>query len=391
MLKQIGPLLLMALKTLPQRRGSSGVVVLGIAGVVAVLVTVLAIAAGVDSTFKVSGRNDTVVLMSTGSDGETDSAVPRADYEKVASMPEVARAADGKPLSSAEIVTVFPARLRKSGDEGNVSLRGIGPRGFLVHPSIHLSDGRSFRPGLREMIVGSGVASQFLGFSTGERVRIGSAIWTVTGHFTSHDIHDSEVLGDADTVQSAMDNGGYYSAIYVRLQGVAEVKPFEEETAHDPTLHLQAQTESQYFEAQSRGLYDSLTTAAYVVGAIMAMGALFGAIHSFYICADARRIEMATLRAIGFGSAGVMITFVIEALALALLGGLIGAALSWVLFNGGTVSTINGGLSQVVFKLHVSARLIAAGMVWACAIGLLGAWVPALRASRLPVAQALRR
>jgi putative ABC transport system permease protein len=393
-LKQIRSLLAVGLQTLPQRKSTSGVVIVGIAGVVGVLVSALAISAGIERTLQGSGREDTVLLLSAGSDGETGSTVSHDEFATIADVPGVARTGDGKALVSPEIVTVFPVKFRKSGSPANVSLRGIGVEGFAIHPTVRITAGRTFRPGLREIIAGAGVARQFQGFAIGDRVAVGSTVWTVTGHFESGDVHDSEVLADVDTVQSALDMGGHYNSIYARLQSADMLPTFKDHIAHNPTLHLDAQSEAHYFLAQSQDLSAGLTVAAYVIGVIMALGALFGAVHSLYISTDIRMLEMAILRAIGFGAVSVMLAFLLEALLLAVAGGCIGGASAWLLFNGYTASTINGingGLSQVVFQLHVSMPLIVQGVIWACVIGLLGALAPGIRAARLQVAEALRR
>jgi putative ABC transport system permease protein len=388
--KQIGPLLAMGLRTLPQRKGTSGVVVIGITGVVAVLVSVLAIVAGLDHTLRGNGRPDTVVLLSSGAEGEAGSVLSRADYDIVGSVPDIAADAAGKLLLSPEISTMFPARFRATGTEANLGVRGIGVQGFGVHPGIQVVDGRAFQPGLRELLVGVSVASRFEGFATGDSVQIGNTVWTVVGHFASGDLHDSEVLADVDTLQSAMEMGGTYNAIYLRMKSADLFQVVKDEVTHNPSLHLDVQREPEFLASQAGNMTDGLRRTAYVIGIIMALGALFGAIHALYISADARRIEMATLRAIGFAASGVMLAFLIEALMLALLGGGIGAALSWLLFNGHTASTIGAGASQVVFQLRVSPLLIAQGLLLACAIGLLGALIPAIRSSRLSVVEALR-
>ncbi len=393
-LKQIRSLLAIGLQTLPRRKSTSGVVIIGIAAVVGVLVSALAISAGIEHTLKGSGRDDTVLLLSAGSDGETGSIVSHDELATIESAPGVARTSGGKALVSPEIVSVFPAAFKKSGNPANVSLRGLSAEGFAIHPTIRITAGRAFRPGLREIIAGTGVARQFQGFAVGDRVGVGSTIWTVTGHFESGDVRDSEVLADIGTVQSSLDMGGHYNSIYARLQSAADLPAFKEYVAHNPSLHLDVQTEAQYFISQSQDLAAGLTVAAYVIGVIMALGALFGAVHSFYISTDIRMSEMATLRAIGFGAVSVMIAFLIEALVLAVAGGCIGGASAWLLFNGYTASTINGingGLSQVVFQLRVSLPLIIQGVIWACVIGLLGALAPGIRAARLQVAEALRR
>jgi putative ABC transport system permease protein len=199
------------------------------------------------------------------------------------------------------------------------------------------------------------------------------------------------VLADVDTLQSAMEMGGTYSAIYLRMKSADLFQIVKDEVTHNPSLHLDVQREPEFLASQAGNMTDGLRSTAYVIGIIMALGALFGAIHALYISADARRIEMATLRAIGFAASGVMLAFLIEALVLALAGGGIGAVLSWLLFNGHTATTMGASASQVVFQLRVSPMLIGQGLLLACGIGLLGALIPAIRSSRQSVVEALRR
>jgi putative ABC transport system permease protein len=389
-LRQTAALLMMGLRSLPQRKGSAGVVIVGIAVVVAVLVSVLGIVAGLERMLKANGRPDTIILLSSQSDSETASKVARADYDSVATLPEVAKSADGHAAVSPEIVTIFPG-LNRAGDEGNISLRGIGAQGFALHPEIQLTAGRLFHSGLREMIVGAGVVAQFRGFELGSQVHVGNTVWIITGYFESHNIHDSEVLTDADTLQSALAMDGQYSALYARLESADRIDSFRKRIEADPTLHLDAKTEPEYFAAQVETMTATLTFTAYAISVIMAIGALFGAIHSLYISADSRKVELATLRAIGFGSGSVMTSFLAEALILAAAGGCIGVALAWLFVSGRTASTIAHGLAQVVFHLDVSLHLIGVGVLWACAIGLIGALIPAVRVCRLPVVTALRQ
>lgn len=389
-LMQTTRLLAIGLKSLPGRRASSAVVVFGISCVVAVLVSVLAIANGLDRTVAGNGRTDTVILLSAQAQGESSSQISTAELETVSALHEVVKGTDNLPEISPEIITMFPALLAGSGEESNIRLRGIGAKGWALHPSIHITDGRAFHPGLQEMLVGSGVAARFRGLATGDQVHMFNSVWIVTGHFESQDIHDSEVLVDANTVQSALGMGGYYNAIYAQMQGADQFQDFQHDISNDPTLHLDAITEAKYYEGQSRKMTEMIISIAYVIGTIMALGALFGAIHSLYIAAATRKIEMATLLALGFRPISVMLSFMCEALLLSLLGGCCGAAVAWLILNGHTTSTASDEMSQVVFQLHVSADLISTGLIWACVIGLLGALVPAIHTSRIPPAEALR-
>jgi putative ABC transport system permease protein len=389
MFNQIGQLLRMGLRTLPQRLGTSAVIVIGIAGVVGVLVSVLACGAGLTRTLVGTGRNDVAIVLSSGSQSEAGSSLSQADYDTVVDGPGVAHDQLAKPLVSPEILTVLPVAFRESATEASVALRGVGPQGLAIHSSIQITDGRVFRPGVRELIVGAGVARQFSGFATGDIVRVGNSSWTVTGHFTSHDIHDSEVLADVAAVQSVTGMSGYYNVVYAQLESAARFGDFKTAIAGKRGLHLDALTEPQYFASQSKDMLETIAVLATVIGFIMAIGAVFGAMQSLYICADSRRTEMATLRAIGFTTHTVILSFLLEALLLSLLGGLIGAAVAWLFFNGHTASAFSGQ-GQLEFQLHVSPALVATGVTWACTIGLLGALLPTIRAARQPIATALR-
>lgn len=389
-LMQTPRLLAIGLKSLPGRRASSAVVVFGIACVVAVLVSVLAIANGLDRTLAGNGRTDTVILLSAQAQGESSSQVSTAEVDTVSALHQVAKGTDNMPEVSPEIVTMFPAQLAGSGEQSNIRLRGIGPKGWALHPSIHVTDGRAFQPGLQEMLVGSGVAARFRGLAVGDKVHMFNSVWTITGHFESQDIHDSEVLVDANTVQSALGMGGYYNAIYARMRTADLFQDFQQDISRDPTLHLDEFTEAKYYEGQSRKMTELIISIAYVIGIIMALGAILGAIHSLYIAAATRKTEMATLLALGFRPISVMMSFMFEATLLSLLGGCCGAALAWLILNGHTTSTASDEMSQVVFKLNVSADLISTGLIWACVIGLIGALIPAIHTSRIPPAEALR-
>jgi putative ABC transport system permease protein len=217
-----------------------------------------------------------------------------------------------------------------------------------------------------------------------------NADWTVTGVFTSNgDIHESELLADVDTVASAMQRSGYSSAIAL-LTSAAAFTEFKDALTTDPQLKVDVQREPDYYAAQSKGLTKAINVVGNTVAVIMAIGAVFGALNSMYSAVAARGMEIATLRAIGFGALPVLLSVMLEAVTLSLLGGLIGAALAWVLFNGHSVSTLGGAFAQVVFKLTVTRTLIVTGILWACIIGVVGGLFPALRAARLSVAEALR-
>jgi putative ABC transport system permease protein len=380
----------MSLQTLPQRMGASSVIVIGIAGVVAVLVSVLAMGAGFRHTLADTGRGDRVIILRGGSDAELNSNLTRMDVDIIGNAPGLAKDSGGKALLSSELVTVVNVPKIDTGTDANVTLRGVGLKLTEVRPELKIVAGRMFRPAVRELIAGSGAAKQFRGLAAGSVLHLRNAEWTVTGVFTSNgDVHESELLADVDTVGSSVERNGYSSAVGL-LTSADEFARFKDALTTDPQLKVDVQREPDYYAAQSKGLTQVINVVGKTVAIIMAIGAMFGALNSMYSAVAARGLEIATLRAIGFGAWPVLLSVMIEALLLSLLGGIIGASLAWLFFNGHSVSTLGGAFAQVVFQLTVTPALIVTGIVWACIIGLLGGFFPAMRAARLPVAEALR-
>jgi len=390
MFKQLIALTSMGIQTLPQRAGSSSVIVIGIAGVVAVLVSVLAMATGFRHTMADSGRADRVIVLRGGSDAELNSNLTRSDIDTIANAPGLGKDADGKALLSPEIITVVNLPKIDTGDDSNVTLRGVGLSVQKVRPELKIVAGRMFHPAVRELIAGVDAAKQFRGLTPGSVLHLRNADWTVTGVFTTNgDVHESELLADVETVASSLERSGYSSAVGL-LTGASAFGTFKDALTTDPQLKVDVEREPEYYAAQSKQLTEIITVVGNTVAVIMAIGAMFGALNSMYAAVDARTLEIATLRAIGFGALPVLLSVMIEALALSLLGGLIGAALAWWFFNGHTVATLGGAFAQIVFQVTVTPTLMVTGLVWACAIGVLGGLFPALRSARLPVAEALR-
>src|SRR6202789_3319412 len=389
-LKQLIAVISMSLQTLPQRLGASSVIVIGIAGVVAVLVSVLAMGAGFQHTLADSGRDDRVIILRGGSDAELNSNLTRTDIATISNAPGLAKDADGKALLSSELVTVVNVPKFDTGTDANVTMRGVGLKVAEVRPELKIVSGRMFRPAVRELIAGAGAAKLFRGLTVGSVLRLRNADWTVTGIFSSDgDVHESELLADVDTVGSSVERSGYSSAVAL-LTSPAEFSRFKDALTTDPQLKVDVQREPDYYAAQSKQLTQIINVVGTTVAIIMAIGAMFGALNSMYAAVDARTLEIATLRAIGFGALPVLLSVMIEALALSLVGGLLGAALAWWFFNGHTVATLGGAFAQIVFQVTVTTTLMVTGLVWACAIGVLGGLFPALRSARLPVAEALR-
>jgi putative ABC transport system permease protein len=381
----------MNLQTLPQRIGTSSVIVVGIAGVVAVLVSVLAMATGFRHTLADSGRADRAIVLRAGSDAELTSNLSHSDIAVIANAPGLARDANGKTLLSSELVTVANVPRIDTATDATITLRGVGLNLADVRPELQIVEGRKFRPAVHELIAGAGAVKQFHGLAVGSVIRLRNADWTVTGVFKSNnDVHESELLADVDTVGSSIERNSYSSAVAL-LTSTDAFTQFKDSLTIDPQLKVEVHRESDFYAAQSVQLVKLINIVGTSVAFVMAIGAMFGALNSMYSAVAARNLEIATLRAIGFNALPVLMSVIIEAVILSLLGGIIGAILAFVFFNEHTISTLGGAFAQVVFHLTVTPTLIIIGISWACIIGLVGGFFPALRAARLPVAEALRK
>jgi putative ABC transport system permease protein len=387
---QVREIVLMNLRSIPQRLGASFVIVVGIGGVVGVLVAMLSMSSGLTKTLSATGQPDRAVILRGGSQGsELASFMDRASATLIKQDPAILRAPDGLPMASGEIIVI--TEVPRPGDTigANVSLRGVESRGFLMRPEVKLVEGRRFRPGLRELVVGDGAYHQFQGLEVGNSLRFRGQSWTIVGRFHSGDAHDSEIWTDVETAQSAFRRTGV-SSVIVKLTSPDAFEPLKARLGSNPQLNVDVRTERDFFSAQSAGLVTAIGFVTTVVGVIMAFGALFGALNTMFSAVSARTAEIGTLRALGFGALPVVASVMAEAMVLSLLGGLLGAGIAFALFNGYSVSTLGSGFTQVAFNFAVTPGLVLRGLVWALAIGFIGGLWPALRAARLPVTEALR-
>jgi putative ABC transport system permease protein len=390
MFGQIAAVTIMNLRNIPSRLGSSLVIVIGIAGVVGVLISVLAMAIGFQQAVNNTGRPDRAIVLRGGSHSELASTLSREQALTILEAPGIRRSADGKPIGSAEAMIVLNLPKKGINSEVNVTLRGIGPAGFAVRPEMKITAGRMFQPAVRELIVGKAAAAQFGGVDIGSHIALRDSDWTVVGQFESGgDAHESELMADAETLLSA-GRSNLFRSVTVLLDNPDAFDRFKDALTTNPALTVDVTREPEYYASLSKSLNRVLTFVAYGVGGIMAVGALFGALNTLYSAVSARAVEIATLRAIGFGALPVVISVFIEALLLSFTGGVIGAAIAWTFFNGNAASTLSGNFTQIVFHLTIGLDTILFGILWACAIGMLGSLFPALRAARLPVAAALR-
>jgi len=378
------------LKSIPERRGPSLVIVIGIAGVVAVFTALLAMAEGFQSTLRATGRDDVAIIMRGGSDAELNSGMSREQGDLIFAGAGIKPGADGKPLAAGELMII--AELLRKGDKAassNVTLRGVQDNSFVLRPSLHVVEGRMFTKGLRELIVGRGVTRQFDGAEVGQTLRMRGSDWSVVGVFESGDAHESELWADAGVAQTTFGRTGY-SSVRAALDNTASLDKLKASLSTDPRLTVDVQSEQAYYSGQTKQFRATIGILAGVVTVIMALGAIFAALNSMYAAVATRSREIATLRALGFGATAVLMSVMIEALVLSLIGGLLGAILAYVLFNNTSVSTLGANFTQVVFAFKVTPALVGKGLFIAVLIGLFGGFLPALRAARLPVTTALR-
>jgi putative ABC transport system permease protein len=381
------------ISTLRQRLGSSSVVIIGIAGVVGVLVALLAMGEGYSETLRNTGSEDTVIVLRGGSASEVSSVLNHDNIVVIEQAPGVARDSQGKPIVSGEIVVAANLPVKGGGpdEEGSVQVRGVGEQAWAVRPNIKIVAGRQFKPGMRELVVGQGAQRQFAGLQPGHEIKLGTQTWNVVGVFASDDAYDSEIWGDANVIADTYRRGSSRTSVFARLTDAKAIDAFKAALAADPRVQVDVDSTLSYFSKQSEGMSKVMRIMGITVGTIMAIGAIFGALNTMFAAVAARAREIATLRAIGFRGVPVVVAVMLETMLLALLGGVIGGLLAWLIFNGWTASTLaTGTTGQLAFTFKVTPSLLWEGLKWALAIGFVGGLFPALRAARLPVTTALR-
>jgi putative ABC transport system permease protein len=377
------------LSTVPQRMGATSVVIIGIAGVVGVLVALQAMAAGFEATLTGAGSDETALVLRAAANAELSSALDRPSTTLIIQAPGIKRDANGRPIASAEVVVVASVPKRGTGTDANLEVRGIGPAAWALRPQVRVLEGRRFEPGLRELIVGQGALRQFSGLEIGESLELNNQEWRIVGVFASGDTHESEVWGDAESIAAAYRRNGFQS-VAARLTDPAAIEQLRSALSADPRLRVEVQTTREYYSKQSERLTRVIRAVGVGIAVMMALGAVFGALNTMYAAVASRSREIATLRALGFTGLPVVVAVMLETMALALAGGILGAGIAWALFHGFTVSTLGSNFSQVVFQFQVTADLLIRGLQWALGIGFVGGIFPALRAARLPVTTALR-
>ncbi|MES1243490.1 MAG: ABC transporter permease [Acidobacteriota bacterium] len=390
-LSQVGVVTWLNVRTINQRLGASAATVVGVMGVVGVLVAVLSIGEGFKRTLVSAGSPDTAIVLRSGSDSEMTSGLTRDVTRIIAEAPGVMRSAQG-PMASSELYVVVDVPKRSTGTDANVPLRGVQPAAFQVRDEVKIVEGRNFQPGRNEVIAGKAAAAEFAGLQVGDKKRWSGNEWTVVGIFSAGGaLAESEIWCDAGVLQPAYRRGSTFQAVYAKLESPETFDRFKDTLTTDPRLDVKVIRETEYYEAQSRTLHGIITGLGVSISVVMAIGAIFGALNTMYSAVSSRTREVATLRALGYGSGPVVISVLLESLTLALLGGVLGGLAAYAAFNGYQAATMNWStFSQVAFSFAVTPALLVMGIVMALVIGLFGGLFPAIRAARMPVASALR-
>jgi putative ABC transport system permease protein len=375
-----------------ERWTSSVVAVLGIAGTVGVFVAMLALARGFKATLTSSGLPGNAIVQRAGADTEMTSILRAEEVRIVEDAPQVARGSDGGPLVSPEVVVIAALPMRGTDADANVQIRGVSPRVLDVRDNVKIVEGRFLTPGLAEAVVGKGARNAYVGLDLGATVRIGAGTWKIVGVFDGHGTaFDSEVWADSGIL-----NGFYqrppsiYQTATVRLRSPDDFPAFEATLKGDPRLNVQALRETAYYEKQSQVVTTLITVLGTLVAVVMGLGAVFGALNTMYSAVSERSREIAVLRAIGFGGGAIVLSFFVEALIIAFVGGLVGCV-AVLPVNGLTTGTMNWQtFSHLAFAFRITPDLLTMGMVFALIMGAVGGLPPAIRAARANVATTLR-
>lgn len=382
---------LLNLRNLPQRLGSSAVAVVGVAAVVLVFAAVLSMARGFERTMLTAGSDDTAIIMRSGATSEMSSGFSGDQVLVIASAPGLLKDGD-TPVLSAELFVIADVKKKSTNTDANVPFRGVQESAFDVRRDVKITEGRMFETGKNEILVGRAAQREFQGLDVGSTIRFGKTDWTVVGAFEAGgSVSESELWTDVRVLQSAYRRGNSFQTVRVKLDSPDSLEILEASLQDDPRIDPDVMSEKEFYSNQSQQVTQFIKLLGYPLTILMSIGAIFGALNSMYSSISVRGKEIATLRALGFGPVPVLVSTIVESTLLAFVGGLVGGAVAFLVFNGFQVSTLNfASFSQVVFNFAVTPELLADGLKVALIIGVVGGLFPAIRAARLPVAQALR-
>jgi ABC-type lipoprotein release transport system permease subunit len=362
----------------------------GIALVVAVFTVLMSMSEGFAAALRTTGRSDNAMIIQRGSASELTSWIPLDQRQMIVVRDEVERGPDGQPLASPEdvVVTMKP---KKDGEPTNITVRGVSPRAFAVRGEIKIVEGRTFTPGLYEVIVGDKIAKRVQGLDIGAGVKLQKHEWKVVGTFTSKGgAFESEIWGDAEVMSVDFGRSGGSNAMSVRLKPGTDVATLDRWIRSNPQMQLQAVSERKYYDDQAGPLAKILRQLATFVAIIMGVGAVFGAMNTMYAIVAARTREIGTLRALGFSRRAILFSFVLESVTLALAGGAIGCLLAFPMNGYSTGTGQTQSFSEIAFAFRVTPEIVTRALAFAVAMGVIGGLLPAFRAARLPITSALR-
>ena len=382
--RQIAAVITLNFKSLPSRARPSLVIVVGMACVIGVLVSAMSLDVGYENAEQRAGDPGVAIILPAAATREGDSTRPHDSIGPILSLPGIRKDADGSAVADAEFIYFIRAN-RKPNGVNFLLLRGIGRKGLELRPQLKIVAGRMFKSGARELIVGAAAAQQFEHLTVGEKVILQDGEWPVVGTFTTGgDIREGEIIGDADTLMAAARHGNFNS-VTVRLDTPAAFGVLQHALAANPALAAQAERLPDYYRRTSGDTAGLFRAIAYMMGGIMALGALFGSLNTMYSAVASRTQEIGTLRALGFGGLAIAVSVIAEALLLSLTGAVIGIAIAGTLFGG-----VHYSFASALFDLTVSPALMALGIGWALGVAFLGGLLPSIRAARLPIIYALR-
>lgn len=390
-LGQVIAVTLVSIRTIPQRLSSSVVAVIGIAGVVVVLVSVLSIGEGFKAAVQGTGSPDRAIVLRNGSQSEMTSGLTGPETDIVKQAPGIAQSGN-RPVAAAELFVVVDLPKRSTHTPANVPIRGIEPESIPIRPELEVVDGRAPQLGTNEAMVGRAAQRQFEGIDLGQTYTTGQLSLKIVGIFTTKGSSaESEIWCDSKVLQGAYRRGNSYQSVLVRLDSPSSFDNFRNWLTTNVQLNVEAKREQEFYAGQTQVMTGLIDSIGYTISLLMALGAIFGAVLTMYTAVATRTREIATLRALGFNTTSVLVSVVGESLVLAFMGGAAGAILAYIGFNGYETSTMNfSSFSQIAFAFHVTPALLTQGLIWALMIGFLGGLFPAIRAARLPISSALR-
>jgi putative ABC transport system permease protein len=383
MIRQIFIVAALNFRSMSQRFWQSMVIVVGLAATIGVLLSMNSLSEGMLKGYLKAGDPGRAIVVSVGATSEPASHITRDMAKLISVAPGIAKDVDGAPLADFGINATLPV-VRNDGSSANTTMRGVGPRALKIRPEIKIVSGRMFRTGQREMVIGVSAQAQYRDMKIGDNVAMPDGNWPIVGAYTSGDVLEGQVLGDADTVMTATHKKNYNSVL-VRLESYNSLSILKNALTSNPALAVTVERHNDWYKRFSAGFSGFLTAIAYVIGGILAVGALFGCLNTMYAAVSTRGREIATLRALGFGAFPVAVSVMLEAVLLSVAGALLGAAIAWLLFDGRQQPFGNN-----VYHLTISFGGIGLGVAWACVVALLGGLFPSIRAARRPVAEALR-